>query len=180
LVFLLFTVIFVRPKTGESAQISFASKFEGEFFDLCEFHPLSSQKFADLGEIRPNRQNFARKFLEQKLIAWIRPFQTNFAHSRQVSPIPEKFRSKKIIVLVRSITMIYHQKFQEYMPTRLDPNKSVKIQNSYQAGAFLYGKIVNSKNDESCGLKNCGHSLGTTFVRASASKIEIWPKNSKF
>jgi hypothetical protein len=47
----------------------------------------------------------------------------------------------------------------------------------------LYGKISNSKIEESCDLKSCGHSLETTFVlrlfkilsadgRASASKVE--------
>jgi hypothetical protein len=53
----------------------------------------------------------------------------------------------------------------------------------HKARAFLYGKISNSKIEESCSLKNCGHSLETTFVlplfktlsadgRASASIVE--------
>jgi hypothetical protein len=52
-------------------------------------------------------------------------------------------------------------------------------------------KISNSKIEESCSLKTCGHSLATTFVlrlfqilsadgRASASKVEKRPKKSKF
>jgi hypothetical protein len=55
----------------------------------------------------------------------------------------------------------------------------------------LYGKISNSKIEESCSLKSCELSLGTTFVlrllqiltadgRASASKVEKRPKKSKF
>jgi hypothetical protein len=60
---LTYTVILVRPKTGESAQLSFAPKFVGEFLLIwANFVPISSQKFADLGKIRPNRQNFARIF----------------------------------------------------------------------------------------------------------------------
>jgi hypothetical protein len=66
--------ILVRPKTGESALISFTPKFT----------PISSQKFADLGEIRPNWLNFARNFLGRNflgrnLTARIRPFRTSFA-----------------------------------------------------------------------------------------------------
>jgi hypothetical protein len=38
------------------------------------------------------------------------------------------------------------------------------VQGDYKAGAFLYGKISNSKIGESCSLKSCGHSLGTFFV----------------
>jgi hypothetical protein len=33
-----------------------------------------------------------------------------------------------------------------------------------EAGAFLYGKISNSKIDKCCKSKSCGHSLGTIFV----------------
>jgi hypothetical protein len=59
-----YTVILVRPKTGESAQLSFVPKFVGEFLLIwVNFVPMSSQKFADLGEIRPNLQNFARTFV---------------------------------------------------------------------------------------------------------------------
>jgi hypothetical protein len=54
----------------------------GDFFDLVEFRPISSQKLADLGKIRPNWQNFARKFLGQNFPARIRPFQTSFAQNK--------------------------------------------------------------------------------------------------
>jgi hypothetical protein len=58
-----YTLILVRPKTGESAQVSFAPKFVGDFFSIwANFVQCPSQKFADLGEIRPNWQNFARKW----------------------------------------------------------------------------------------------------------------------
>jgi hypothetical protein len=54
---------------GESAQLSFTSKFVG-------------QKFADLEKIHPNRQTFARNFLGQNLTARIRPFRTSFAKKK--------------------------------------------------------------------------------------------------
>jgi hypothetical protein len=74
------TVILVHPKPGKSAQLSFASKFVGDFFfDLSEIRPMSSQKFVDLGEIRPNRQNFARIFLGRNSTKWIRLFRTSCA-----------------------------------------------------------------------------------------------------
>jgi hypothetical protein len=52
------------------------------------------------------------------------------------------------------------------------------------AGAFLYGKISNSKIEESCSLKSSEHFLGPTFVlrllsadnHASVSKVEIKAK----
>jgi hypothetical protein len=54
----------------------------------------------------------------------------------------------------------------------------------------LYEKISNSKIEDSCSLKSCGHSLGTTFVlrlfkifsadgRTSASKVEKKAKKVK-
>jgi hypothetical protein len=81
--FSIYTVILVRPKTGESAQLSLAPKFVGEFLLIwANFVPMSSQKFADLGKIRPNRQNFARNFLGRNLTARIRPFRTSFAQKK--------------------------------------------------------------------------------------------------
>jgi hypothetical protein len=43
---------------------------------------MSSQKIANLGEIRQNGQNFARKFLRANLTARIRPFRTSFAKKK--------------------------------------------------------------------------------------------------
>jgi hypothetical protein len=78
-----YTVILVRPKTGESAQSSFAPKFVGEFLLIwANFVPMSSQEFADMGEIHPNRQNFARKFLRRNLTARICPFRPSFAKKK--------------------------------------------------------------------------------------------------
>jgi hypothetical protein len=75
-----YTVILVRPETGESAQLSFTPKFVGEILPIwVDFVQCPRQKFADLGEIRTNRQNFARNFLGRNLTAWIRPFRTSFA-----------------------------------------------------------------------------------------------------
>jgi hypothetical protein len=54
-----------RTKLSENGRIhtvKFRPKICGRFFFyLGEFRPMYSQKFADLGEIRPNQQNFARK-----------------------------------------------------------------------------------------------------------------------
>jgi hypothetical protein len=78
------TVILVRPKMGESAQLS--PKICGRFFfDLGEFRPISSQKFADLGKIRPNRKKNRLKIFVAKF---------NCADS----PISNKFRPEKIIL----------------------------------------------------------------------------------
>jgi hypothetical protein len=79
---MVYTVILVRPKTGESAQLSFAPKCVGDFFELSEFCPMSSQKFADLGEIRPNRKKY-------------RP---NFFWRNSTACISNKFRPTKIKV----------------------------------------------------------------------------------
>jgi hypothetical protein len=78
-----YTVVLVRPKTGKSAQLSFAPKFLGEILSIwANFVQCPSQKFADLGENRPNRQNFAQKILGRNLTAWIRPFRTSFAKKK--------------------------------------------------------------------------------------------------
>jgi hypothetical protein len=82
------TVILVRLKTGESAQLSFAPIFVGDFFDLGEFRPMSSQKFADLGEIRPNRGNSPKS-------AKFRPNFFGAKFNCADSPILNKFRKKK-------------------------------------------------------------------------------------
>jgi hypothetical protein len=80
-----YTVILVRPKTGESAQLSFASKFVGEFlliranFVQCPAKNLLIWgNFAQIGKTRPNI--FGAKF--------------NCAES----PISNKFHPKKITV----------------------------------------------------------------------------------
>jgi hypothetical protein len=76
----MYTVILVRPKT---AQLSFAPKFVGNFFLIwANFISMSSQNIADLGEIRPNQPNFARKILGRNLTARIRPFRASFAQKK--------------------------------------------------------------------------------------------------
>jgi hypothetical protein len=71
------------PENGRIRAVKFRPKICGRIlFDLGEFRPMSSQKFADLGEIHPNRQNFARNFLGRNLTARIRPFQTSFAQKK--------------------------------------------------------------------------------------------------
>jgi hypothetical protein len=57
------TVILVRPKTGESAQLSFSQKFVGEFFSIwanfvqCPVKNLLIwEKLAQIGKISP--ENF--------------------------------------------------------------------------------------------------------------------------
>jgi hypothetical protein len=52
------------PENGQIRAVKFCPNIFGRIsFDLGDFRPMSSQKFADLGEIHPNRQNFARNFL---------------------------------------------------------------------------------------------------------------------
>jgi hypothetical protein len=78
-----YTVIFVRPKTGESTQLSFAPKFVGEFILIwANFVPMSSQKFADLGKIRPNRQNFA---FEKLATRHLHPYFSSTLASRRIA-----------------------------------------------------------------------------------------------
>jgi hypothetical protein len=42
----------------------------------------------------------------------------------------------------------------------------------------LYGKISNSKIEESCSLKSCEHSLGTVFATMTFQTFECgWPRH---
>jgi hypothetical protein len=65
-------------ENGRIRAVKFRPKICGRIlFVLGEFRPMSSQKFADLEEICPDRQNFARN-----LTARIRPFRTSFAQKK--------------------------------------------------------------------------------------------------
>jgi hypothetical protein len=74
-----YTVILVRPKTGGSAQLSFAPKFVGDFFSIwanfvqCPKSLLIWGKFAQIGKISPE----------------------NFEFNCADSPISNNFRPKK-------------------------------------------------------------------------------------
>jgi hypothetical protein len=51
------------PENARIRAVKFRFKICGRiYFDLGKFRPMSSQKFVDLGEIRPIRRNFARYF----------------------------------------------------------------------------------------------------------------------
>jgi hypothetical protein len=63
------------PENGRIHAVNSCPKICGRFFfDLGEFRPMSSQKIADLGEIRRNRQNFARIFLGLNFTTRVCPF----------------------------------------------------------------------------------------------------------
>jgi hypothetical protein len=70
--FFFYTVILVRPKTGESAELSFAPKFVGDYFSIWA-DLLIWRKFAQIRKISP--VNFRSEM-----------YLRGFAHFEQVSP----------------------------------------------------------------------------------------------
>jgi hypothetical protein len=67
---------------------------------------MSSQKFADLGEIRPNQQNFARKILGRNLTARIRPFGTSFTQKKYLLVLMFLQKYTLFVLIIFLISMI--------------------------------------------------------------------------